>query len=151
MRFENDLFVFILFWFGIGFFGTRKCLRIALEDTGEALWGPRDRLCDAIRVRYEHDELLEPGLEEGFFHPLIPAFEEEFGAHSVAFSEPFGCFTGFEAHVVLSSAHLDLDFLGLRDLSLRSGDTFSFLQLVLKLTIIHDFRNGRDGVWRYLN
>jgi hypothetical protein len=64
----------------------------------------------------------------------------------MALIEPLGGLLGLEPHIVLAGADLDLDFLGLRDFGLGACGPLFLLQLVLKLTIIHHFRNRRLGV-----
>jgi hypothetical protein len=153
-RFKYDLFVFMFFTLSLfvvsavepvegsffSFNNTRKTFRTLLYRVSKAVGG-----------RYFRQEFIETLYEKRFVHTLVPPLEKELSPYAVPFKKPFSGLFGFEEHVMLACADLDLDLLGLSDLRFSLDGLVLFASLVLKFTIISDLRNWGESEGRDLD
>lgn len=116
---------------------------VVLYRGREPFWTFSDGVGNLVWFGNEKEESLEALLQEIEFHVLVASPQEEIDLYPVPFFEPLCDPRGLQCKVVLAGADLDLDGLGLGYVRFCLDFPLLLLQLVLELTIVRYFSNGR--------
>ncbi len=135
-----DVIVYVVF--------ISACLLFLLDDNGEALQSLLRRFGDRVLLGDELEDAFESLFQEVELHVLRAAGEEEVDFDSMSLLQPFRCLFRFQCKIVFAGADLHLDILHFDDVGFRLGRLELFVLIVLKLSVVHDLRDRRDGVRR---